>query len=95
MPVFQGNANNFEQDPSFNIPCKIISWYLTNTSGLASPTTLAVFNPATSAYVYLYSSTIADGTSVFSSVPFILLPGYKIIITSSSGATINYYISIE
>jgi len=93
MPVLQGNANNFEQDPPFNIPCKIISWYLTNTSGLASPTTLAVYIPATSSTIYLYSSIIADGASVFSSVPFILLPGYKIIITTST--TINYYISIE
>jgi len=93
MPVFQGNSNYFEQDPPFNIPCKIISWYLTNTSGSSSLTTLAVFNPATSAYVYLYSSTIADEASVFSSVPFILLPGYKIIISTAN--TINYYISIE
>jgi len=93
MPVLQGNANNFEQDPPFNIPCKIISWYLTNTSGSSSLTTLAVYNPATASTIYLYSSTITDGASVFSSVPFILLPGYKILISTAN--TINYYISIE
>jgi hypothetical protein len=54
---------------------------------------LAVYNPATASTIYLFSKSITDNTSEFSSVPFILLPGYKIIITTST--TINYYISIE
>lgn len=93
MPVFQGKSISFEQDPAFNIPCKIVSWYLCNDSASDIDASISVINAETSSTTMLYFKNIAAYTTEFSSVSFILLPGDKISISSTG--TVNYYISIE
>jgi hypothetical protein len=94
MPVLQGTtSSSFEQDPAYNIPCKIISWYLCNNGASDIDASISVFHPATSTTNVLYFKNILAYSAEFSSVPFILLPGDKILI-NTTGA-VNYYISIE
>jgi hypothetical protein len=94
MPVLQGTtSSNFEQDPAYNIPCKIVSWYLCNNGASNIDVSISVFNPLTSATVVLYSKNILPYSAEFTSVPFILLSKNKILI-NTTGA-VNYYISIE
>lgn len=93
MPVLQGATTYFEQDPAYNIPSKIISWYLCNNSASDIDASIGVYDPDTSATVLLYFKNIPAYSAEFSSVPFILLQNQKIIVTGTS--TVNYYISIE
>jgi hypothetical protein len=92
MPVFQGSGTYFEQPEAYDIPCKIISWYFVCT-GADSETSLIMYNTDTTEDIAVWFKKIIAGTTEFSSVPFIMLPGYKIIIQSAN--PINYYISIE
>jgi hypothetical protein len=94
MPVLQGTtSSSFEQDPAYNIPCKIVSWYLCNNGASNIDVSISVYQPLTSTTTVLYFKNISAYTAEFSSVPFILLPGNKILI-NTTGA-VNYYISIE
>jgi len=93
MPVFQGSGTYFEQTDAYDIPSTVMSWYLANNTGTDSEVSLNVYNVDTAETVCVWFKKIIGSTTEFSSVPFILLPGYKIIINATN--TINYYISIE
>jgi hypothetical protein len=93
MPVLKGVTTYFEQDPNYNIPCNIKSWYLSNNLGSATTVKISVYDLITLSTVHLFIKTINAFSCEFSSVPFILLPSSKILI--SSDTEINFYISIE
>lgn len=92
MPVFQGQTNT--SATSYNIPCKIISWYFGGSGGFNSTVEMSVYNVATSENIIIFRKMINEDTYESSAVPFLLLPGYELKIYSNPGA-INFYISIE
>ena len=92
MPVLKGNTSGSIASVAYNIPCTIDSYYLTNKTGGSITVNLVVI-PDGDAPVYVWSGTIATGSTERSNVPIRLLSGFQVLLITSG--SMDYYISIN
>lgn len=93
MPVKEGRISGSIATVAFGLPCKIISFFLTNrTSGSVMINVYIVTGTGDRAIVPLNLIQLS-GTIYTSSVPIIMLKGYYLIITTNG--LVDYFFSFE
>ncbi len=93
MPVLQGNITGSINTVAYNIPCKIISGYLTNkTGGNVIVNLYVVTGDGDDRSIIPLNTTLISGSMWIIEENVILLSGYYLIITTNG--SLDYYFSI-
>lgn len=92
MAVIEGNVSGSISTVPFNIPCKIISGYLTNRTGGNVIVNLYVVTGTGDRAIIPINLTLISGQMYIITEEIVMKPGYYFIIVSN--ASLDYYFSI-
>lgn len=93
MPVLSGNISGSILCDSYDIPCKIISYVLTNKAVGNITVNLAIRTSNGDIHLLPDGLTLAEGDSHRENVTMLLPSGFSVFITSSGSC--DYYFSLE